>query len=96
MGSKTVILGTRSKSASLLARKEMPYSRRFFKIGILGNPFPLFRGKLDALFFFEGCERPGYTLGFISGWELLAEKFLKRGRRRFCAAPSAHNGSIVT
>jgi hypothetical protein len=50
----------------------------------------LFRGKLDALFLVEGCQPVGYTLGFVSGWELLSGESLKRGRGHLRAASSAY------
>ncbi len=67
--------GLRIPDNSLIHR-QLPWSGWFFKVSVLGNPLPLFRGKLYALFFVEGCQRPGYTLSFLSRCELLSDEFL--------------------
>jgi len=90
-GEKTKLgLGTRASG------KAAKWSGWFFEVSVLGNPSPLFRGKLYALFFAEGCQRPGYSVGFLARGELLSDEFLKRGGRLFRAASSAHDESIVT
>jgi len=75
---------------------EPPWSGWLFQVSVFGNPFPLFRGKLDVLFFVERCQRPGHPLGLVFRCELLAEEFLKRDWRLLHAASSAHNETIVT
>jgi len=76
--------------------RRLPRSGLFFEVNVLGDPSPLLRGKFYGLFFVEGCQRPGYTFGFVPGRELLLDHLLKRDCRLFHAASSTHGKSIVT